>query len=141
MTARFAPPGVDGRRRQIDDITGDDGRLPREAARNTAGVAAQALLTALGERRGVALSIRKGLPLASGLGGSAASAAAAVVAVDALLDAHAPLETLIACALEGEGLGAGSAHPDNIAPALCGGFVLVRHPDPPDIVRLPVPAG
>ena len=70
----------------IDDITGDAGRLPREAARNTAGVAAQALLTALGERRGVALSIGKGLPLASGLGGSAASAAAAVVAVDALLE-------------------------------------------------------
>ena len=62
-----------------------------------------------------------------------------MVAVDALLDAHAPLEMLIACAIEGEGLGARSAHPDNIAPALCGGFVLVRHPDPPDIVRLPVP--
>src|SRR5262249_2265968 len=59
----------------IDDITGDNGRLPREATRNTAGVAAQALLTAAGERRGVALTIRKGLPLASGLGGSAASAA------------------------------------------------------------------
>src|SRR5438034_7405199 len=73
----------------IDDITGDAGRLPREASRNTAGVAALALLTALGDRRGVALSIRKGLPLASGLGGSAASAAAAVVAVDALLDARA----------------------------------------------------
>jgi homoserine kinase len=48
---------------------------------------------------------------------------------------------LIACAIEGEGLGARTAHPDNIAPALCGGFVLVRHPDPPDIIRLPVPAG
>ena len=126
---------------RIDDITGDDGRLPREAARNTAGVAAQALLTSLGERRGVALSICKGLPLSSGLGGSAASAAAAVVAVDALLDAHAPVETLITCALEGERLGAGSAHADNIAPALCGGFVLVRRASPPDIIRLPVPAG
>jgi homoserine kinase len=136
VAARFAPSGV-----TIDTITGDDGRLPREAARNTAGVAAQALLTALGERRGVVLSINKGLPLSSGLGGSAASAAAAVVAVDALLDAHASLETLIACAIEGEGLGARTAHPDNIAPSLCGGFVLVRHPDPPDIVRLPVPAG
>src|SRR5882762_2041856 len=63
---------------RIDDIVGDGGRLPRDAARNTAGVAVQALLTALGERRGVALTIRKGLPLSSGLGGSAASAAAAV---------------------------------------------------------------
>lgn len=136
VTVRFASSGV-----RIDEITGDDGRLPREAWRNTAGAAAQALLRTLGERRGVAMTIQKGLPLSSGLGGSAASAAAAVVAVDALLGAHAPLDTLIACAIEGEGLGSRSAHPDNIAPALCGGFVLVRHPDPPDIVRLPVPAG
>ena len=143
VTARFALPGPagPGGNVRIDAITGDDARLPLDALRNTAGVAAQALLTALGERRAVALSIAKGLPLASGLGGSAASAAAAVVAVDALVDAHAPLEMLIACAIEGEGLGARSAHPDNIAPALCGGFVLVRHPDPPDIIRLPVPAG
>ena len=136
VTARFAPAGV-----RIDDITGDGGRLPREPTRNTAGVAAQALLAALGERRGVVLTIRKGLPLASGLGGSAASAAAAVVAVDALLDAHASVETLVVCALDGERLGAGSAHADNIAPAICGGFVLVRRPNPPDIIRLPVPAG
>ncbi len=125
----------------IDDIIGDGGRLPREASRNTACVAALALLTALGDRRGVALSIRKGLPLASGLGGSAASAAAAVVALDALLEARAPLDTLVACALEGERLGAGSAHADNIAPAIYGGLVLVRRPNPPDIVRLPIPAG
>jgi homoserine kinase len=136
VTARLVPAGV-----SIDGIAGDDGRLPRDAARNTAGVAARALLTAVGERRGVALTIRKGLPLASGLGGSAASAAAAVVAVDALFELHAPIDTLVACALEGERLGAGSAHADNIAPALCGGFVLVRCPSPPDIIRLPVPAG
>ena len=148
VTARFEPPGMTamnaasaGAAVRITAITGDAGRLPREADRNTASVAARALLVALGERRGIALSIAKGLPLASGLGGSAASAAAAVVAVDALLDAHAPLDLLIACAIEGEGLGARTAHPDNIAPALCGGFVLVRHPDPPDIIRLPVPAG
>jgi homoserine kinase len=136
VTARVVPVGV-----SIDGIAGDDGRLPRDASRNTAGVAAQALLTAVGERRGVALTIRKGLPLASGLGGSAASAAAAVVAVDALFELHAPIGTLVACALEGARLGAGSAHADNIAPALCGGFVLVRCPSPPDIIRLPVPAG
>jgi homoserine kinase len=134
--ARLADPGV-----RIDAITGDEGRLPREAARNTAGIAALALLTTLGERRGVALTIRKGLPLSSGLGGSAASAVAAVVAVDALLGAKAPFETLMACAFEGERLGAGSAHADNVAPALCGGFVLVRRPNPPDVVPLPVPPG
>ena len=136
VTARLAPAGV-----RIAEIIGDSGRLPRDAARNTAGVAAQALLTALGERRGVELSIRKGLPLSSGLGGSAASAVAAVVAVDALFDARSPLETLMMCAFEGERIGAGSAHGDNIAPCLYGGFVLVRSANPPDIVRLPVPDG
>ncbi len=136
VTAVFAPAGV-----TIDDIIGDDGRLPREAGRNTAGVAAQALLAHLGERRGVRLTIRKGLPLASGLGGSAASAVAAVVAVDALVGAKSALDVLLACALKGEHLGAGSAHADNIAPSLYGGFVLVRTPNPPDVVRLPVPNG
>jgi len=136
VTARFAPGAV-----RIDEITGDQGRLPRDAAKNTAGVAAQTLLTILGERRGVALSVRKGLPLSSGLGGSAASAVAAVVAVDGLLGAHTPLETLMTCAFEGERIGAGSAHGDNIAPAVYGGFVLVRVPNPPDVVRLPVPPG
>ncbi len=136
VTARFAGAGV-----QIEDITGDGGRLPRDPGRNTASVAALALLTLLGERRGVALTIRKGLPLSSGLGGSAASAAAAVVAVDALVGRATPIDTLIACALEGERLGAGSAHADNIAPAIRGGFVLVRRASPPDVLSLPVPPG
>jgi homoserine kinase len=136
VTASLTADGV-----SIDDITGDGGRLPREAGRNTAGVAAQAMLRALGESRGVGLTIRKGLPLASGLGGSAASAAAAVVAVNALVGGHAPIEMLIACALEGERLGAGSGHADNVAPAICGGLVLVRTQNPPDVIPLPIPAG
>src|SRR5262245_15352697 len=93
VTARRLDSGV-----RIDAIANDSGRIPRDADRNTAGVAAQALLRTLGERRGVALDIRKGVPLASGLGGSAASAVAAVVAVDALLGARLPLDTLLACA-------------------------------------------
>jgi homoserine kinase len=139
VTAQVAAAGVTGV--TIADIIGDGGRLPRDASRNTAGVAALALLTKLGERRGVALTIRKGLPLSSGLGGSAASAAAAVVAVDALFGGGASSDTLITCALEGERLGAGSAHADNIAPSICGGFVLVRQANPPDVLRLPVPNG
>jgi len=136
VTARRAAGGV-----RIADITGDAGRLPREASRNSAGVAAHALLRAAGENGGVELTIAKGLPLSSGLGGSAASAVAAVVAVDALIGARLPIDTLLACAFEGERLGAGSAHADNIAPCLYGGFVLVRRASPPDIVRLPVPHG
>lgn len=136
VTARLGPAGV-----RIDDIVGDHGRLPRDAAKNTAGVAAQALLNLVGETRGVTLTITKGLPLSSGLGGSAASAVAAVVAVDGLLKAQLPLETLMACAFEGERIGAGSAHGDNIGPAVYGGFVLVRVANPPDVIRLPVPDG
>ena len=138
VSARLLPAGAGV---QIDDIRNDGGHIPRQPERNTASVAARALLDALGEKRGVALTITKGLPLASGLGGSAASAAAAVVAVNALVGGNASIDQLVAAALLGEGLGKGGAHPDNIAPAICGGFVLVRHPHPPDIVRLPVPNG
>src|ERR687884_1966166 len=101
VTARF----VDGAGARIESIVGDAGRLPLDPAKNTASVAALALMKHIGETRGIALSIRKGLPLASGLGGSAASAVAAVVAVDALIGASASRETLLACALDGEGLG------------------------------------
>jgi homoserine kinase len=139
VTATLALAGARGV--VIEAIEGDGGRLPLDAKRNTAGVAAASLLARLGEQRGVALRVRKGLPLSSGLGGSAASAVAAVVAVDALLAARTPIDTLLACALDGERLGAGSAHADNIAPCLWGGFVLVRRASPPDIVPLPVPPG
>jgi homoserine kinase len=129
-------PGV-----QIDAVLNDGGRIPRDPEKNTASVAAKAMLDILGAKQGVALTITKGLPLSSGLGGSAASAAAAVVAVNAIVGGNASVDQLVAAALIGEGLGAGGAHPDNVVPAICGGFVLVRHPDPPDIVRLPVPNG
>src|SRR6266850_2078956 len=91
VTAAFAPgSGV-----RIADIVGDGGRLPRDAAKNTASIAAQTLLATLGDTRGVTLTIRKGLPLSSGLGGSAASAVAAAVAVDALIGAHSTPEVLM----------------------------------------------
>ena len=136
VSARWIDGGV-----RIDEIVGDYGRLPRDGKKNTAGIAAAAVLRRLGERRGVALTIRKGLPLSSGLGGSGASAVAAVVAVDALAGANLPSDALLSCAFQAERDGAGAAHGDNIAPALMGGFVLVRRPDPPDIIRLPVPDG
>jgi homoserine kinase len=136
VTARFAGTGV-----QIEAIENDGGRLPREAAKNTASVAVMALLKLVGETRGVSLVITKGLPLSSGLGGSAASASAAVVAVDALIGSKLSREQLLACAFEGERLGAGSAHADNIAPCIYGGFVLVRQASPADVIALPVPAG
>ncbi len=122
-------------------IDGDAGRLPRDPARNTAGAAVMALLQRLETTRGVALTIHKGLPLASGIGSSGASAVAAVVAANELLGRPAPLDVLLACAMAGEMAGCGASHPDNVAPSLYGGFILARSAHPPDIVRLPVPDG
>ena len=128
-------PGV-----RIDAIHGDGGRLPLDPARNTAGAAAIALLQRLETTRGVALTIHKGLPLASGVGSSGASAVAAVVAVNELLGRPASLDLLLSCAMAGEQAG-GAFHPDNVGPSLYGGFILARGANPPDIVRLPVPDG
>lgn len=123
----------------IADLQGDEGRLPRQTERNTAGVAVRALLERAGlSGRGIALSIEKRMPLASGLGSSAASAVAAVVAVDALLGLGAPRPELLACALEGEKMACGSAHADNAAPSLYGGFVLVRGGAALEVVELPL---
>lgn len=136
IAAQKDGPGV-----TIAGIEGDGGRLPTDPARNTAGAAVQALLGRLETTRGVSLTIHKGLPLASGIGSSGASAVAAVVAVNELLGRPATLELLLACAMAGEQAGCGASHPDNVAPSLYGGFILARSANPPDIVRLPVPAG
>jgi homoserine kinase len=117
--------------------------LPREPERHTAGLAAGAVLRRLGDDatggRGIGLSVRKGLPLSGGQGGSAASAVAGAVAVNALLGGRlAPVELIEAC-LDAEAAVAGR-HADNIAPSLLGGLVLIRSMDPLDVVRLPVPA-
>ena len=124
-------------------VSGDGGRVPTDPARNCAAVAAQAVLDRLGARRdgpvGVALDVRKGLPLAAGLGGSAASAAAGAVAADALLDGGLDQTTLLECVVAGERQGSGASHIDNAAPALAGGFVLVPPGKPLRIVRLPTP--
>jgi len=136
VARRLDRPGV-----AISSISGDDGRLPRETERNSAGVAVVALLEALKIEAGIDLELHKKMPLASGLGSSGASAVAAVVAADRLLELEAPLETLLLAAMEGERSACGSAHADNVAPSLYGGLVLVRPVDPPDVVTLPIPEG
>jgi homoserine kinase len=116
--------------------------LPRDPTRHTAALAARAVLDAAGERlgaeRGIALTVRKGLPLSGGQGGSAASAVAGAVAANALLGAPLDRAALLAACLVAEERVAGR-HLDNIAPSLLGGIVLIRCMEPPDIVQLPVP--
>lgn len=125
----------------IAAIHGDGGRLPLDPRRNTASAAVIALLQRLETTRGISLTIHKGVPLASGVGSSGASAVAAVVATNEVLGRPAPVEMLLECAMAGEQAGCGAIHPDNVSPSLFGGFVLARSAQPPDIVRLPVPAG
>jgi len=116
--------------------------LPRDPARHTAALAARAVLEAAGERlpsgTGLALTVRKGLPLSGGQGGSAASAVAGAVAANALLGAPLERAGLLAACLVAEETVAGR-HLDNIAPSLLGGIVLIRCMEPPDVVQLPVP--
>src|SRR6476469_4497841 len=125
----------------ITSIEGDGGRLTKDPRKNTASAAVAELLRRLETTRGVALTIHKGLPLASGIGSSGASAVAAVVAANELLGRPASMEVLLECAMAGEQAGCGSIHPDNVTPSLYGGFILARTAQPPDIVRLPVPDG
>ena len=126
----------------ISAVHGDSGRLPTETARNVAGLATLAVLAESGmENVGVEIEVWKGLPISGGMGGSAASAVAAVVAADALLQTGLPPDVLLRCASEGERGPKGDTHPDNIAPALHGGIVMVRPEEPGTVIPLPVPAG
>jgi homoserine kinase len=93
------------------------------------------------DRTGVVLRVHKQMPLASGLGSSAASSVAGAVAVNELFGRPlSPLDVL-AAALEGERVASGAAHADNAAPSLLGGCILIRSYDPIDLVPLPVPPG
>ena len=127
-------PGV-----EIVGVTGADSlnTNPRE---NVVGIAAAAALERLpGPARGVRLWLHKQMPLGSGLGSSAASSVGGAVAVNALFGGALTSDDLVACALRGEAAASGTAHADNVAPAVLGGIVLIRASDPLDLIRLPVP--
>lgn len=130
-----------GREVVVASITGDGGRLPTDPARNTAAVAARAFLEATGFPFGVEIAVEKRMPLASGLGSSAASAVAAVHGTNLLAGSPLAPRDLLPFTLLAEKAACGSAHADNAAPSLLGGFVLIRSYDPLDVLRLPVPPG
>jgi homoserine kinase len=128
-------PGV-----QITRVTGDGGKLPLEAARNTAGVAVLSYLKETGHDVGIEIELHKKLPLGSGMGSSAASAAAALVAINELMGNPLSKAQLVPHGIESERVACGSAHADNIAPSILGGVVLVRDYHPLDLVQVPFPA-
>jgi homoserine kinase len=116
--------------------------IPTERNRNTAGVALDSLLKAVGkENLNLKITLEKNLPPGSGLGSSASSAAAAVYALNKMLGDPLATKELIPFAMEGEKAACGTAHADNVAPSLLGGFVLIRSYDPLDIVTVTPPEG
>jgi len=123
----------------ISDITGDDGKLPRSPAKNTAGAPALAILECHNISCGVEIIINKKMPLGSGLGSSAASAVASAFAMNELFELNLSKIDMLCYAIEGEKIASGSVHADNVAPCLYGGFILIRGYDPVDIVEIEVP--
>ncbi len=133
----------------IREIEGDSGKLPREPKKNTACVSAESAVRAavikcggeierLVSERGIALTIIKGLPAASGLGSSAASAVAGALVVNALMGEPLTRGELLPACLDGEAVASGY-HPDNVAPCLFGGITLATGLTADVIFQLPVP--
>lgn len=142
---RVAARRVDEIGVSIAEVRGLDGELHPYLAtspdENTASIAAQAFWNEHGDGPGVELRVLKGIPLQSGMGSSAASAVAAVVAVNALIETPLSFEQLLPYALEGEQYASGGLHADNVAPSLLGGLVFCPQVLLPEVVPLPVPTG
>ncbi|MBK1792376.1 homoserine kinase [Persicirhabdus sediminis] len=136
VVVRFSEkPGL-----RITKVTGDDGRLPLAAEKNTAGVAALDLLKHLGmQDRGIEMEIHKKMPFGSGLGSSAASAVAGVYAVNKLIGEPLTKKQLLPFAMTGEASADGAWHADNVGPCLLGGIVFIRSNQELDIAQLEPP--
>ena len=128
-------PGI-----QIFPLTGAFSSLPNDPKFNTSGVAVQALMDAKNLSLGMELEIRKGVPIVGGMGSSASSAVAAVIAVNELFDLQLVPRELLPFVLESERVATGVPHADNAAPSLLGGFTLIHSLDPLDVVSLATPA-
>lgn len=124
----------------IDGVGNSAKKLSKNPLWNCAGIAAISVMKMLGVRSvGLSLSLEKGLPLGSGLGSSAASAAAAAVAVNEIFGRKLGVDDLVLAGLDSEAKVSGY-HADNVAPALMGGFVLIRSYDPLELIPLTFPS-
>ena len=124
---------------KIELITGDNGSLPYDPKKNTAGAPLLSILKDYGIETGLVLEIHKKMPFKSGLGSSGASSVGAVYAANKLLELNLSLDEMFRYALEGESLSSGTVHADNVAPSLYGGFTLVRGYNPPDVILVDYP--
>ncbi len=122
----------------IEKIDGP-GNLSTNPDKNVCGVVAKAMLKKLETLSGLNIQLTKGILPGSGLGSSAASSAVTAFAINELFNKHFSTKELIEFAMLGEKLASGTAHADNVAPALLGGFVAIRSYNPLDIIEIPVP--
>lgn len=113
--------------------------LPYNTKKNTATASIISLLKSLDIKVGLEIVIRKKMGIGSGLGSSAASSVAGVIAVNKLLGLKLSKSELLKHALKGEIISSGTLHADNVAPCLYGGFVLVRSYNPLDIIEIDYP--
>lgn len=121
-------------------VAGRDAALvPTEADKNAAAISARAMLAGRGDSRHARVHLEKGLAVAGGLGGSAASSVGGALAAALAMGRAPSLEELLRASLAGESAVAG-AHLDNIAPCILGGLALVRSLETLDVVSLPVHA-
>lgn len=126
----------------IKAITGDDGKLPLDANKNTVSASVQHYLQHINRLDvGVEITLHKKMPIGSGLGSSSASTVAGLFAINKLMGSLLSAKELVPFAMKGEELACGYGHADNVAPAIMGGFVLVRSYQPLDVISLPTPAG
>src|SRR3569833_1265376 len=124
----------------ISKITGDNGRLPLDPTKNTVSVSVQHYLKSIGRTDiGLDIELHKKMPIGSGLGSSSASTVAGLFAAKILLGDDIDVVNLLPFARKGEEIACGHGHADNVAPALLGGFVLIRSYEPLDVVKLPHP--
>jgi len=123
---------------RIKSIIGDGGRLPMDSQTNTAGRVVQSFVENLNIESGLELEIEKGLPLKSGLGSSAASSVAALLAVNHLFGSPLTQTDMLPLLMECEAMACGSAHADNVAPCLFGGMVMVHHGASATVLPIPV---
>ena len=130
---------IDEPKVSIMKITGDGGKLPIEAEKNTAGVAVINYLKHIKSKQGIELEIHKKMPLGSGLGSSAASAVASVFAANILFGNPLLRKELLPFTMSAEKVACGSAHADNVAPSLLGGFIIIRSYSPLDVIKIKIP--
>jgi len=124
----------------ISKITGDDGKLPLNPAKNTVSASVQDYLQHIGRTDlGIDIELHKKMPIGSGLGSSSASTVAGLFAINTLMGNQLTNKELVPFAMKGEELACGYGHADNVAPALLGGFVLIRSYEPLDVIALPFP--